>query len=864
MIAFHHSSLRNSLLLSGSVAILAGLSSPALAQDTEEDIEADNIIVVTGSILQAQEAAIETKRAALNYVDVASADSVGRFPDENTAAALARLPGVAVQRDQGQARYIQVRGAPNRWTSVSIDGIPQTGVDEGGEGRAYRFDAIPAVLLQQLVVNKSLTPDITAEAITANVDLQTFSPLDNGGDGLRINGELAYGYMELGFGQQRSANLRLSYATDRFGIAIGGSHYLRDQTTDNREAGYDANGIPIDIDIRNYELERSNNGLFGTVEFQPSEDLRLFARGIYTDFTDKERRNAFEIELADSGAVGTRGLLSGDLSNVSVTTNYNDGLYKNQNYIFSGGFDYDPGTGVGVAGTVGFTRTENTTDLPLIQSSIRGLSVTYDRSEDPRFPVVELFTTIANPGGGFSRGVPLAELPQDSQSLSRTLLIPILQGTKSDAYTAKLDAVKEWDKLTVKAGLFGSIREIEGNNIGIGGISFIGALGFDPNGYLRRESWNTEFPLGFVPRYVDNIALNRDLQAFLDTNGIDPASFVLPTSLYDQREEIWGGYVMGQYEAGPLTVVGGVRLESYAIDNAGTVLVGGTASPLATSQDFVDLFPSINLRYEATDNLVLRLAGQRGVSRPAYAAIRVGASISDTGATIGGGNPLLRPEYTWGIDGAIEYYFASNGIASLGGFARWVNDVLYSSQRVVGSDIYNSGGIDRSGYLLSSTFNGDKGQLYGLEFNVEKQFDFLPGAFSGLGVQANLTLLDGDFEGIDPATGGIGTFAFQGLSDTVLNASLFYEFAGISARVSYQWRTEYLDTLGGLGAGEFRDGYENLDVTLRYAINDNLTLFADLANLTDEIYVAYEGTPATPSEVEQIGSRYLFGIRFNF
>jgi outer membrane receptor for ferrienterochelin and colicin len=110
--------------------------SPAVAQEAED--EADGEIVVTGSIVAAQEASIEAKRNAVNLSDVAAADAVGRFPDQNSAAALSRLPAVAVQRDQGQERYIQVRGAPNRWTSVSIDGIPLIGVDEGGGNCGHR------------------------------------------------------------------------------------------------------------------------------------------------------------------------------------------------------------------------------------------------------------------------------------------------------------------------------------------------------------------------------------------------------------------------------------------------------------------------------------------------------------------------------------------------------------------------------------------------------------------------------------------------------------------------------------------------------------------------------------------------------
>ena len=227
--------------------------------------------------------------------------------------------------------------------------------------------------------------------------------------------------------------------------------------------------------------------------------------------------------------------------------------------------------------------------------------------------------------------------------------------------------------------------------------------------------------------------------------------------------------------------------------------------------------------------------------------------------TISGGNPALRPEYTWGADASIEYYLPGNGMISVAGFHRWVDNVLYQNQAPVGTDFYNFGGIDRSGYLLSGTYNGESGKLYGVEFNLLKQFDFLPGALDGFGFQGNVTLLDGSFD--TPTEKGI---AFQGMSKTIANASLFYEKYGISARVSYQWRSHWLDTLGGMGSGEYRQGYENLDVSLRYELTENLTLFADLANLTNEKYIAYQGTPATPTEVEQIGSRYLFGVRFGF
>jgi TonB-dependent receptor len=844
-----------------SSTAVAAMTAPALAQDSNADIAGDEI-VVTGSITQSQEASVAAKRAAVNVVDVASADAVGRFPDENTAGALARLPGVAVQRDQGQARYIQVRGAPNRWTSVSIDGIPQTGVDEGGDTRAYRFDAVPAVLLSELRVNKSLTPDITAEAITANIDLRTYSPLN--GDGLSVSGDIGYGFMDLGKGEQRQGSLRLGWTDGTWGVVVGASHYKREQVTDNREAGYDDLG-PTDIDIRNYKLDRENNGLFGAVEFSPQEGQTFYLRGIYTEFNDDEQRNAYQIELEDA-ASGTRGLETGDLVGVPVTGAFNDGQYRNRNTIFTAGMDYEGDDGFGMNGAISYTRTENTTDLFIAQAATAGLdnvSLTYDRTENPRFPIVTLYDTIEDATGALVRGPASNGFDQTSLSAQRAILLPILQSTTSDAFTGKFDLYKEYDRFKVQAGALGTVRDIDGNTIGVGGVVELFPLGFNINRYVTDDKWDTGFPLGFDLNYVDDPRLNDDLQAALDRADINPSDFILPTSFYKQQETIYAGYVMGQFDLDALQLTAGARVEYYELENSGTAIIGTTTSPLSRTADYLDVFPSVNLRYNVTDNFVVRLAGQRGVSRPAYSAIRVGASISDADETISGGNPLLKPEYTWGVDASVEFYLPGNGLVSVAGFYRWVEDVLYQSQQVVNSDLYNIDGIDRSGYRLSSTFNGDNGKLYGVEFNVLHQFEYLPGILSGFGVQGNLTLLDGDFDARQP-DGTISRAQFQGLSDTIANASLFFEKYGLSAQVSYQWRSEYLDTLGGLGAGEFRDGFENLDVTLRYALTDNFALYADLANLTNEQYVAFEGTPATPSEVEQIGSRYMFGIRFNF
>jgi TonB-dependent receptor len=788
------------------------------APGAEDDAIDGEAIVVTGSIAQSQAASVELKRRADNLIDIAAADSVGRFADQNSAAALSRLPAVAVQRDQGQERYIQVRGAPNRWTSVSIDGIPMIGVDEGGTTRAYRFDAVPAVLLSAMAVNKSLTSDLQAEAIVANIDLRTYSPMDQ--KGFHLQGDLGYGFMELGGKDQRQGSIRASWSNDRVGIVVGASHYRRKQLTDNREVGaYDDNG-PTVFDIRQYEVERENNGLFGAIEYEPEDGKRIYARSIYTEFKDDEQRNQYVFRLSNA-ASGTRGADSGDLVGVPVRGSFNYGEYRTRNYINTIGGDYETDDGLRASVNLNYTRTENTTYLPMVMANTAAAdspSINYDAS-DPRFPIISLFGTVGT-GATATRGAALSGFDQ-TKVTSGALLMPMTQDTFSDSYTVKADLSKQFDRVTLSGGFLYADREIKGftfvqSNI----IPLTSALGFNPGGYVTDKAWDTGFPLGFPLNYVDNRAMRGDIDALLDNleaAGRFNPDFVLAENRYRLNEKTLAGYVMGKVEFDGGQVVAGVRVEHFRLDNVGTATTAAGAVPLSAPQSYTDFFPSINARFDLTPDLVFRIAGQRGIARPSFGEIRVGSAINDTTVpgTISGGNPDLKPEYTWGVDASLEYYLPAGGIASVSAFHRWVDDVLYQNQQAVGSGLYDSNGVDRSGYLLTSTFNGTSGKLYGVEFNYQQQFGFLPSPLDGFGFQGNLALLGGDFD--TPTQKNI---AFQGLSDTVLNTSLYYEKYGLSARVSYQWRSDWLDTLGGLGSGEYRKGYDNLDVSLRYAVND--------------------------------------------
>jgi TonB-dependent receptor len=191
-------------------AMAANAGEPAGETTTDEVDE----IVVSGErpIRESERAALLVQKNSDQLVSVLSADSVGRLPDQNIAQAVSRLPGVAVQRDQGQARYINLRGSPLNWTTLSFDGINVI----SPEGRDARFDSIPSAIAAQVVVRKAVTPEMTAETIAGNVNVVTRSAFDYKGLHIAMRGGV--GYVDLGGGAEYEGSGVIS---DRWETGIG-------------------------------------------------------------------------------------------------------------------------------------------------------------------------------------------------------------------------------------------------------------------------------------------------------------------------------------------------------------------------------------------------------------------------------------------------------------------------------------------------------------------------------------------------------------------------------------------------------------------------------------------------------------------
>lgn len=832
--------------------------------------EMEALVVTAGPILGSQAAAIAQQRAADNIMSVVAADAIGRFPDQSAAAALSRIPGAAIERDQGQERYVQLRGAPERWTVVSIDGMNVLGAEE----RVFRFDSVPAVVIQSMEVNKTLTPDQPAEALAGRINIVTASPFDR--RGAHVSGDIGYGEMQLGDGPQRQGSIRGSWSNDKFGVVAALAHYRRNQTTDNREITWNRDGdldTPDDFSFRSYRLERENNAAQLGLEYRPDSGGRIFFNSLYSEFIDREQRNQYDFQLsrARTQTAANRGADSGFVDGAAYTGSWEYGRYYSDTFANTLGGDHD-WADTSIKWRLNYTHTDAGAYLPLIQQNFGRLSLVYSGATSG-IPDLDLYTTSGS-GTTYARGTALSALPQTGSQAD--VLIPIVYATDTDAWTGQVDIARDWTSFgadaTFKAGVKYDMRKATGNTFsGVPGATPVlqslaaqtgGTWSVTPR--ITNAQWTSDFARGWGVNYVDNIGLRQDLDALLakaTSAGLyNAAAAVQPQDRFAVDENILSAYAQNKWTLGKWEVLAGLRVESVDLESRGVVASGSSLTPLTAKQSYTDLFPSLHVNYEVTDDVQARFALISGVARPSFGEIRTSVSVNDASETVSGGNPDLKPERAFGFDTALEWYLPGAGLLAASAFYRRIDDVLYDSVATIRDDRYDVGTLDRTGYTYSTTLNGSDGKMAGIELAYMQQWRFLPGPLSGFGFQGNVTFLDGEFktpEGVKSA--------FPGLSDTLVNASIFYEKYGLSARLSYQWRNDWLDEPSVDATDQtYWAATEQLDLSLRYQVRDGVTVYFDASNLTDEVGMRYQGHANRPIEAEGVGRRFMGGVRFNF
>jgi len=818
-----------------------------------QDEGIEEILVIGKSIKASQMAAIEAKRQAVNVADIISADSIGRFPDVNLSDALGRLPGISIERDQGQARYVSFRGTPKRYTTTAFNGISIPGVENG---RIPRFDSYPAVITSQVVANKAITADMPGESISGFINIKTFKPSDI--EGFSFSAEIGMGEQDQGGGDTSKENLRISYSDDSFGFVVYGSAHNNEQITDNREPTY--GGVkgaqtPDRIDFRSYKVERESEALGGTIEKYLENGGRIFLTSLNTEFLDNEERNDFRAYVKNGTPTTGSGFTG------SARRLFNDALYINKTEMNTLGIETSFGEW-DIKAQASKIDTTFDTYMPIGYfiggGQLKNLS--YDIS-DPQNPIVNF--------DGTYRDV----------DYSTRLLVDAIGGLYTETDQFKIDISRENNRGELKFGLQYDDRIATGGGATLATISVEG-------GYPSDVCDPKEYRLGNFasPRdnsvgafYTDNPALNDCL------NTVRPARSDFPDDeKIDIEEVLFAAYVMQTFEMDWGTIVAGLRVEDTEYETSGFKLAtvsdediefgniaAGSKEVLSVKRSYTNYLPSIHINYDVADDKKLRLSYSTGISRPSYIEARAAASIGIISQEITGGNPFLKEEESWGIDAAFEWYYDEASLFSVTVFHREIDNVISESSSKVDGSLYSDSAVAGELWDLAAFGNGKDGELQGIEISLNARLDnYIEGFFSGFGASLNVALIESEY-----TTPEGNIFALPGQSDTNYNASVFYEDHGFSARVTYRYRSEWLDetetgAVFNLGGGVYWAAQNRLDASLRFDLErltgQKASLFADFNNITDESDMRYTAEEWNVNQVESFGKSFLAGVRYSF
>lgn len=803
------------------VTVLPNLS---LAEPLEE-------ITIT-SIRDSAAAAVEQQKNADGVTNVVAGDTVGKLPDSNIAEALQRVSGISIQRDQGEGRYINVRGAPSEFTNITVNGVSLPAPDPFT--RAIDLDVVPANIADTLEISKTLLPNQEADSIAGAVNIKTKSAFKK--LGLQFNAELGGSYNQFGGTHDERASFSLSNTmlNDTLGVSLSTSYGKTDRQLDNIETAWGRNGsvfAPIESLFKDYDTVRERIAVTGNVEYRPNDDTSVYVNSTWSRYVDDEWRNRLSILYSEGKIV------AGATDSVaSFTTPRIEKQVRHriiENHIVANEVGLKQNLSVGkLDASVSMATAKQ--DYPqrdelLFRSSLRP-TISYDYSKNPNEPYISLFDTKEHLNVGAYAFRENAYRDAD---------------TNEDTLTAKVD----YEVGMYKFGVLYADSERTTDGSRWRNRLSTAAPTTNLAGFLSTNvSKNYGYDLGFK--------LNTSLaDAYYGaTKALSPPRVEQSlTEDYSVDEKVAAAYGMMKYKADKLNVIAGVRVENTK--DVGSAPVYNTVTGRITSQvgekDYTNVFPNLTVRYDYNDNLVGRFALTRSLARPNFDDIvpRAVESQEGTQLVVTTGNPDLNPTLSNNVDMSVEYYFGDIGLASVSVFYKDLKDYNYVL-RTNGTYIGNPA-------VLVRPENAPKGEITGVEVSYQQQLD------NGLGVFANYTMADANID-VGRNYAGRSKFPLPGQSDYTGNIAVFYERGKISARLSYTDRGEFLNEInaddGALDL--YWDGRGQLDFTGGYKVNKQTELVIEAKNLTNSAGVRYYGSKSRVYEYEKFGYSIYVGAKY--
>jgi TonB-dependent receptor len=819
-----------------------------------ETVELDKLVIEGAAVGTAR--AINQQRAAATLTNIVASDEIGNFPDQNAAEAIQRIPGISLYRDQGEGRYIVLRGLNYTFTSVKVNGGSFAGADLGE--RATALDVIPADALAAIEVTKVPTPDMDGEGLGGQVNIKTKSPFENDGLAASFSAQGQYADQSGQYSRKFNGYVSQRFGSDQqYGVLIAPTRQTRKFGSYNYENGGAwvspaDNGTAFytmeELGFRDYVIERERYGVNAAFEARPEPGTVFYLNAGYNRFTDTESRHLTIFDFTE----GTLNLAAttADSATYTALRRYGRRLRireKDQEVtsITVGGERQIGAWKVDVQ--AGYTKGEEHRPDEItarFRRNTRDASIRYDTAGAYGVTITQLAgASLYEPSSyNFQR----VDLSNDNGSETETDV----------GFNARYDF--NGSPAYLKFGALYRSKdkeaETEAYELTTAPASFTFANLVEPA---------SDYPYLRVPR-ISTAAVK---QAFYSNRGAFTGGRVFEDSEFEDfsiGEDVLAGYVMGGNTLGRLNVIGGVRVERTKFTTTGNELdlVNEVATRRTASRSYTNVLPGVHFRYDVDKNLVLRASWSNSLARPSFGDTAFRSLVNSDDLEITRGNPALEALEAVNWDASVEYYLPSLGVVSAAVFHKSIKNFSYE---------YNDPTplvINGESYDLTTYANGSDGTIRGVELAYQQQLRMLPAPFDGLGVMANITFLDS--EATYPTRPGENV-PFIGQSDRTGNLALTYEKAGLFLRLVLNLRTERLredEPLGGEAWQDlYVDDFQQLDLTARYKLGKNWELFGEVLNLTDEPFRVYLNSPGTSQgkrlgQVEEYGWSANFGVRW--
>ena len=789
--------------------------------------------------------ALKEQRHSDNIESVVHADGVAQLPDANVAEAVQRLPGISVERDQGEGRFVSVRGLGPDLNSVTINGTLVPSPESAR--RAVALDVLPSELVQSLSVIKTLTPDMDANSLGGTVDVQSLSAFDH--KGLFYTGSSEAGYNKNThqtspkFSGAISDRFSLGDGIDNFGVAAALSWNKRDFGSDNVETGgaWDFNnGARLNsFEQRVYDISRERTGGGLNFDYKPDDDTQLYLRTLYSRFKDTETRNATSIEFDKPQAAGELGK-----AKAKRKLKQREETQEIQSYVFGGERMMGLWT---LSGQAGYSTSSEDSPGHIAGATFKGNSSFPDSgfygTEKPR-PII---------GTGF----------YDPSNFTLDKVDWEEQDTRDTEKNLRLDLARDYDvqgyASQVKFG--GKVSRRHKDN----DLNAWVYKDFDDAGFNDAQLNLTQFDKGNVHYQLGQFGPGISGGAIKDLiGGLNPGDYYdaqeSRANDFSMREDINAGYVMNTLDIDDWRFIAGMRYEGTQFEAKGTGVRDGAFEAQDTKRDYHHWLPGLHARYQLDKNTQLRAAWTNAVVRPTFGQLAPGFVIEDDEASFG--NPNLKPLESSNFDLGIEHYMGQAGTVSAFLFYKDIKNFVYNN------DLAGSG--QWADFSEAHTYaNGDSAKLYGLELAYSQKFDWLPAPWNGLLLGANTTFSrsSASIEGFDQARGmnRKRDIDLPNQSDTVGNLMLGWEDDTLSLRLSANYKSQYLYELAGIAdkAHDLHvDAQTFVDFSARYSLTKNLQVSFEAQNLTDQPYFVYSGNRRYNNQYEEYGPTYSLGLTF--